>query len=258
MRKRSVLILLVLVILAIMLVAAPVSADPATVKVPTLQPSWFWGVYSAYYGPPDYLPMSPGDTRVYLGREAGVIKAGLVADPDDNYWDQGLFGFRPVVDIDGLATRPLTYDVVNECGTRPVWMTIELDTGELGTRTDNVVFQFVPPSYADAEDYYTVEAGAGKWLQWNNNYGDTTGSSPMTLKDIASDYPGLPVVTACLRLGMGSSYHDKENGTVAWVDRAVIGGVTYDFVVRGKGVSKHDWSQSPAKRASFLHVHAAP
>lgn len=41
------------------------------------------------------------------------------------------------------------------------------------------------------------------------------------------------IVRAYLRLGMGDSYGPGPNGTQAWVDKASIGGVVYDFVVNG-------------------------
>ena len=54
----------------------------------------------------------------------------------------------------------------------------------------------------------------------------------MSLSDVATAHTGLNVVRAYLRLGMGDSYHGIAGlGTVAWVDKATIGGVTYDFVV---------------------------
>ena len=59
-----------------------------------LQPSWTAGCFAAYIGPPDYDYVSPGATAVYDGRAAGIIKAGITADPDDgHYWDQGLLAF---------------------------------------------------------------------------------------------------------------------------------------------------------------------
>lgn len=199
------------------------------------------GVYSAYYGPPSYPAESPGSTAVYFGRSAGIIKAGLTPDPGDlNYWDEGLFAFKPSIDIDGLAANPLSYDVVNQHGTNPVWMTIEIDTGALGDRSDNVTFQMVPAPYGSSA-YVTVNAAVGLWQKWNNSWGDTTGNPLVSLSSIADGYPGLPVVRAYLRLGMGNSYGPGPNGTQAWVDKTSIGGVTYDFVIAKERCLKGGW-----------------
>jgi hypothetical protein len=74
-------------------------------------------VYSAYYyEPPNYVSFSPGLTSVYLGRPAGIIKAGLAEVPGGEYWDEGLFAFKPSISIKELAGLPLTYDVVNQYG----------------------------------------------------------------------------------------------------------------------------------------------
>ena len=153
--------------------------------------------------------------------------------------------------IEQLASRPLTYDVVNQYGTNPVWMTIQLDTGVLGDRSDNTNYQFVPAPYGSAA-YSTVDAGAGLWVKWNNNMGDTTGNPYLSLSQIAADYPGLPVVRVYLRLGMGDSYAGTGQGTVAWVDKATIGGLTYDFVVRSGGFNKKDWSTNPGQRNKYM------
>ena len=202
------------------------------IYVDNLQPSWTaaggGGVFSAYVGPPAYGYVSPGTTAVYVGREAGIIKAGLNVDPDDgHYWDEGLFGFQPTVTIDEFAARTLAYDVVNQEGTNPVWMTIEIDTSVPGDRNDNTVYQFVPTT--NPAGWHTVDAAAGQWqLQVSNN-----GTGPMmTLSEVAAANTGLNVVRAYLRLGMGDSYHGTGLGTVAWVDKATISGVTYDFVAR--------------------------
>ena len=236
--KKRVLLLLVVLILTLLAISASASAAPATVGVPVLQPNWSWGVFSAYIGPPDYGYVSPGSTATYKGREAGIIKAGLAIDPTDGiYWDQGLFAFRPAVTIGQLVSRPLTYVVVNQYGTNPVWMTIQLDTGVRGGPSDNTTYQFVPAPYGSAA-YRTVNAGAGLWVKWNNNMGDTTGNPLLTLSQVAGHYRSVPVVRVYLRLGMGDSYHGTGQGTVAWVDKATIVGVTYDFVVRGGGFHK--------------------
>ncbi len=219
-------------------------ATPATVKIAATQPTWTLGVFAAYVGPTDYDYVAPGVPAEYLGREAGLIKAGLIGSPWD---DEGLFAFKPYVTIGTLAANPLTYDVVNQYGTNPVWMTIEIDTGVVGEqhRDDNVTFQMVPAPYGKAA-YVTVDAGAAtNWLQWNDSSGDTTGNSSRTLASIASEYAGKNVIRTYLRLGMGSSYNEDANGTQAWVDKTSIAGVTYDFVVRGSGYTKKDWSSNP-------------
>lgn len=233
--------------LMVLALAGTAVAAPSTVKIGATQPTWALGVYSAYYGPPDYFAVSPGLTATYLGRQSGIIKAGLNVDPiDGHYWDEGLFAFKPAVTINTFAVSPLTYDVVNQYGTNPVWMTIEIDTGVAGDRTDNVTFQMVPDPYGSAA-YTTVNAGtSANWLQWADNNGIPTGVA-RTLPSIASDplYTGSTVVRTYLRLGMGDSYGPGPDGTQAWVDKASIGGVTYDFVVKGSGYAQKDWTTNP-------------
>jgi hypothetical protein len=199
-----------------------------------LQPNWTavggGGVFSAYVGPPVYGYVSPGTTTVYDGREAGIIKAGLNIGTDGHYEDEGLFAFKPTVTINNFAASPLTYDVENQYGENPVWMTIEIDTGVVGDRSDNTVYQFVPTT--NPAGWHTVDAGAGLWQKWNNNNGDVTGNPLISISQVAAAHTGLNVVRAYLRLGMGDSYHGSAGlGTVAWVDTATLGGVTYDFVV---------------------------
>ena len=210
-----------------------VAAASSTVYVSNLQPSWTavngGGVYSAYIGPPAYDYVSPGSTAIYLGRQSGIIKAGLNVDADGHYWDEGLFGFQPDVTVNEFAANTLSYDVVNQEGTNPVWMTIEIDTGVLGDRSDNVVYQFVPTT--NPAGWHTVDAGAGQWQKWNNNDGDVTGNPLISLSDVVAAHPGLNVVRTYLRLGMGDSYHGTGLGTVAWIDTITIGGVMYDFVI---------------------------
>jgi hypothetical protein len=250
--KKSVVFLVVIVILTVLAISASASAGPPSVFVPTLEPTWSAGVFSAYMGPPDYNYASPGSTAKYLGRQAGIIKAGLAVDPiDGHYWDQGLFAFNPAVTIDQLASRPLTYVVVNQYGTNPVWMSIQLDTGVLGDPSDNTNYQFVPAPYGSAA-YSTVNAGAGLWVKWNDLMGDTTENPYLPLSQVAGLYPGAPVVGVYLRLGMGDSYAGTGQGTVAWVDKATIAGVTYDFVVRGKGFHKKDWATNPGGRPHYI------
>lgn len=204
------------------------------VNVYVLQPTWGvpgdggGGVYSAYYGPGNgYVAVSPGTTAVFDGREAGIIKAGFNTAPAD---DEGLFAFKPTVTIDALAGGTLTYDVENQTGVNPVWMTIEIDTGTVGNRSDNVTYQFVPtPNPLGV--WNTFNAGAGLWQKWNDNNGDTTGNPLISLGQVATDNTGLNVIRTYLRLGMGESYYNGGTGTTAWVDKTTIGGMTYDFVV---------------------------
>ncbi len=207
---------------------------PSTVEVNALQPTWDQGVFSAYVGPPSYPYVSPGATAVYLGRGAGIIKAGLAVDPTSgNYEDEGLFAFKPNVTIDSLASSPLTYDVVKQYGTNPVWMTIEIDTGLTGesNRGDNTVYQMVPAPYGSIA-YTTVNAATGTWAQWTTPTSGVLTGWTGTLADVATANTGLQVVRTYLRLGMGNSYGPGPDGTQAWVDKASIGGVTYDFVTQ--------------------------
>lgn len=56
----------------------------------------------------------------------------------------------------------------------------------------------------------------------------------MTLSEVATANSRLNVVRAFLHLGMEAGYYlpaTDDNGTVGWVDKATLGGVTYDFVV---------------------------
>jgi hypothetical protein len=203
------------------------------VTVIVLQPSYATpgggGVFSAYVGPPDYDYVSPGATALYNGREAGIIKAGLNIDTDGHYEDEGLFAFTPTVTIDTFAAGTVTYDVVNEAGINPVWMTIEIDTGIAGDRADNTTYQFVPTT--NPTGWHTVNAAAGLWQKWNNGAGDTTGNPLISLGAIAAAHPGINVVRAYLRLGMGDSYNNGGTGTIAWVNTATFGGNTYDFSI---------------------------
>jgi hypothetical protein len=246
MRRQSILVALI----ATLALSASALAAPLTVKIGATQPTYALGVYSAYYGPLDgYDPVSPGLTAVYMGREAGLIKAGLTIDPIDGiYEDEGLFGFRPYVSTGTFAASALTYVVVNQFGTNPVWMTIEIEVGDPGTRTDNVAFQMVPPAYAPSANYITVNAAtATNWLQWTTYVSGITTGSSRTLADIAADplYAGKTVIRTYLRLGMGDSYGPGPDGTQAWVDKASIGGMTYDFVMKGQGYAQKDWTTNP-------------
>jgi hypothetical protein len=131
--------------------------------------------------------------------------------------------------IDALAAGTLSYDVVNQEGTNPVWMTIEIDTGVVGNRSDDTTYQHVPTT--NPAGWHTVDAAAGLWQKWNNYEGDTTGNPKISLSAVAANHTGLNVTRVYLRLGMGDSYHGTGNGTVAWVDKVTIGTVTYDFVL---------------------------
>jgi hypothetical protein len=240
MRRLSILVALI----ATLALTGSAIGAPATVKIGATQPTWALGVFSAYIGPPLYDYASPGPTAVYMGRQAGLIKAGLAIDTDSHFWDEGLFAFRPAVTIDKFAASALTYDVVNQYGTNPVWMTIEIDTGLVGDRSDNVTFQMVPAPYGSTA-YVTVNAAAAtNWLEWADNSGTPTGVE-RTLANIVTEYAGLTVVRTYLRLGMGDSYAPDANGTQAWVDKASIGGVTYDFVIKGSGYAQKDWTSNP-------------
>jgi hypothetical protein len=250
-KRLVILAVIMLVVVGFVGVAVPTQAVLAetAVYVYNLQPSWTeaggGGVFSAYIGPPDYGYVSPGTTTTFSGRQAGIIKAGLNVDTDGHYWDEGLFGFQPNVAIDVLAAGTLTYDVVNETGANPVWMTIEIDTSVVGDRADNTVYQFVPTTNPSA--WHTVDAGAGQWQKWNNNDGDVTGNPLISLSAVAMAHPGLNVVRTYLRLGMGDLYNGTGLGTVAWVDKATIGGVTYDFVVgSAKAITAFDFTTPAA------------
>jgi hypothetical protein len=238
--KKIIVLATIFAIFATMLaIPMQVGADSSVVYVYNLEPSWTafggGGVNSGYAGPPDYSPVSPGTTTVYDGREAGIIKAGLSVWPGNiDNWDDGYFAFIPNVTIDVLAAGTLTYDVENQYGVNPVWITIEIDTGVVGDRADNTAYQYIPAPYTPGV-YNTVNANDGS-AQWQRWVGGNGVGNMMTLGQVAAAHTGSNVVRAYLRLGMGDSYHTYTgsidgNGTVAWVDKATIGGVTYDFVV---------------------------
>lgn len=164
MRKSRVFVnavMAVVLALGLVLAAAPgeVRAAGTVVYVDNLDPSWDapggGGVYSGYGVPPDYILVSPGSTTIYAGREAGIIKAGLATNSSGDYMDEGLFAFIPNMTIETLAAGPLNYDVINETGTNPVWMTIEIDTGTPDVRTDNTTYQFVPTT--NPTEWHTVD-----------------------------------------------------------------------------------------------------
>ena len=139
------------------------------------------------------------------------------------------FAFIPNVTIDAFAAGTVTYDVENQAGINPVWMTIEIDTGVVGVRTDNTTYQFVPTT--NPSGWHTVDAGSGQWQKWNNGAGDISGNPLISLNDIATAHAGLDVVRTYLRLGMGDSYYNGGTGTIAWVDKTTFGGKTYDFQI---------------------------
>jgi hypothetical protein len=227
-------VFILLLVVGLLFAAAPtgqaLAQTPTTIEVGVLEPSWDavggGGVWSQYLGPnASDVAVSPGVTAIYTGREAGIIKAGQALG---TYWDEGLFAFKPSTTINNLMTS-LSYDVITQVGVNPVWMTIEIDTGNVGDRIDNTTYQHVPTT--NPAGWHTVDATAGLWQKWNNAEGDTTGNSLITSAELVTANTGLNVVRAYLRLGQGDSYYNGGTGTVAWVDKAIIGTVTYDFVV---------------------------
>lgn len=205
----------------------------STVQVSKLEPNWTadggGGVWSSYAGPAAYSMISPGSTAIFDSREAGIIKAGINIDGDGHYWDDGIFGFKPTGTINDFASGDVSYDVNNQEGTNPVWMTIEIDTGEVSNRNDDDVYQFVPTT--NPAGWHTVDATAGLWQKWTSHTSGTADGPQLTLGEVATNNLGLNITRAYLRLGMGDSYHGTGAGTVAWVDKATLGGVTYDFVI---------------------------
>jgi MBG domain/Right handed beta helix region len=211
-----------------------------TFNVYNLQPSWTsvggGGVWSSYQGPSNYDFISPGSTSLYDGLQAGPIYAGVNYDATDTvYEDQGLFAFKPGnTPISIFATQPFTYKFINQYGTLPVWVYIELNKGLPG----DVMYQYVPPANPNPANYYTVSPAAGQWQAWTDLESGITTGSPLTLNQIATANPGAVVSRVYLAEGMGNSYHNgvtpsgiMANGTVAWVNNVVIGTTTYDFSV---------------------------
>lgn len=232
--KRWIYLTLALV-LVVGLIGMPTGSVKAasTVYIDNLSPSWDapggGGVFSAYIAPPSYGYVSPGTTSIYNGREAGIIQAGITPTTDGHYDDEGLFALRPNTTINTFAAGPVSFDVATQAGVNPVWMTIEIDTGVVGDRNDNTVYQYVPTS--NPAGWHTVDGVTGLWQKWNNGEGDTTGNPLISLSDVAAAHTGLNVVRFYLRLGMGDSYNNGGTGTIAWVDSITLGDVTYDFVV---------------------------
>ena len=230
----------------------PVAAD-SVVPVTVLDPSWTaaggGGVYSMYLGPDESSsPESPGVTTYYAGRESGIIKAGQALG---EYWDEGLFAFIPNISINALAAGPFNFDVITQAGVNPVWMTIEVDTGIVGNRNDNVIYQYVPTT--NPVGWHTVDGTAGQWQQWADNEGTVTGLL-MSLGEVATANDGLNVVRAYLRLGMGNTYYNGGTGTTAWVDFVTIGTVTYDFQL----THPYTWWVSPTGSDSNFGTEASP
>jgi len=198
-------------------------AEGSVIYIDNLQPSWTApggvGVYSGYYtGPYDSRTIvSPGSTSVFDGREAGIIKAGFTTEEP---WDEGILAFKVNnVDIAVFASQALTYDVQNQSGVNPVWVRIRLVTGE--------IFQFWPEKYGAG--WHTIDAAAGLWQLMDEN-GNGTGDW-MSLSALAVAIPTAKIDRVYLTMGMGPSYNVSPGvGTVAWVDKVVIGSVTYDFI----------------------------
>jgi hypothetical protein len=200
---------------------------PSITLINNLQPSWDapgGGVWAAYYAPDSNTSagVSPGTTAVYDGREAAIIKAGITAESDGSYQDEGLLGFKVnSVSLSSFASQPLSYDVENATGPNPVWVRIRL------TDANKTEYQFVPSQYSLGA-WHTVNAAAGQWQLMDNN-GNATGVL-MTLAQVAESNPGVSVDRVYLTLGMGNSYNISPGvGTVAWVDTVTIGGTKYNF-----------------------------
>jgi hypothetical protein len=228
------------------------TTSTTTISISNLQPNWNatgGGVYSAYYGPPDYNAVTPGSTAVYDSRSAAPISAGITASSTGDYDDQGLLAFNPNISLADFANMPLTYDFVNQSGSNPVWAYIAIvpdgttynSSGfeSAGTIPDGYeFFQFVPVANPNPTSWDNIDAGDGEWLQWSNMNGYLVAtSSPMTLTQIAAAYPDYTVARVYLAEGMGDSYNNNGTGTVAYVDTATIGGTTYDFTAAGQNLN---------------------
>ncbi len=205
---------------------------PATIFIDKLQPSWDNGVWSAYYGPSnDYDATSPGSTVIYDQREAALIYAGVNIDPTDKkYEDQGLFGFKPGnVPVVTFATQSLTYDFENQYGTAPVWVYIELNKNAAG----DTMYQYVPT--VNSTGWHTEDAATGMhWQAWTDTENGIVTGPMLSLSDIARANAGKTVDRVYLTEGIGDYYHSNASGTVAWVDKVVIGRTTYNFATAGE------------------------
>ena len=207
--------------------AGQVKAEAETIPVYVLEPSWTapggGGVWASY-NPDDGPYESPGETAIYDGKGAGIIKAGITPNTDGDYYDQGLLGFKlnnvPLADF---AAGGLTYDVQNQSGTNPVWVRIRI----AGTST---TYQHVPESYGVGGGYHTINAGTGLWQLMDANQNGT--GPKKTLNEFAGELSGSAIDRVYLTLGMGNSYNVEPGvGTVGWVDKVTIGETTYDFDV---------------------------
>jgi hypothetical protein len=201
---------------------------PTTINVSELLPDWSTGVWASYQGPTSYDYVSPGSTAMYDGKTAAPIYAGVNIDSTDNqYEDQGLFAFKPGdVPISTFASQPLTYNFINQYGTAPVWVYIELNKGGDG----DVMYQYVPTS--NPTGWHTEDAATGKhWQAWTDLKKGIPAGPMLSLSDIAAADSSKTVSRVYLTEGMGDAYHSTPNGTVAWVDTVTIGSTTYDFVL---------------------------
>ncbi|MGC9602186.1 MAG: hypothetical protein ABSE76_00365 [Minisyncoccia bacterium] len=244
------------------LASAGLASASSVVPVYNLQPSWTAvggvGVWAAYYAPDSQVSsgISPGTTAIYDGRAAGVIKAGITAEPSGpnagHYMDEGLLGFQvPNVSLSSFASQTLTYDVDKQTGTNPVWVRIRL------TDTNQTEYQFIPTT--NPAGWHTVDAAAGQWQLMDAN-GDGTGPM-MTLAQVAAANPGLAVDRVYLTLGMGDSYNVSPGvGTEAWVDTVTVGGTTYDFALSAvtvtidKFIDGHMATAASANNSAFPMV----
>jgi hypothetical protein len=236
--------------------SAPKSVSAISLPIPVyvLDPSWTaaggGGVWSSYQGPPDYDYVSPGATDLFDGREAAPIYAGVTIDPTDGiYEDQGLFAFKPGnTPISTFASEPLSYDFVNETGTLPVWVYIELNKGLAG----DTMYQFVPTS--NPAGWHTEDAATGAhWQVWTNLTDGVPTGPMLSLADIAASDSSKVVSRVYLTMGMGTAYNVSPGvGTKAWVDTVSIGTTTYDFLLN------HTWYVSNTGSDSNSGMESSP